>query len=191
MPIRTSHPRLTALLLATVALPLILAACSSSTTSAASTTTTRAAGSSGTNPACALVTPTQIQSALDKTVGSPSASNSTGSTACTYPATNGRKSDSVIITFRSNVTPAQAAAEEAALEKSHATVTPISVTGGQAFSFTTTSGTETVTGLVTVVGESQLSIASTATLGQTESLAQEIFSSLSSKAASSTTGPAA
>ena len=190
MPIRTSPPRLTALL-AAVALPLTLAACSSSTTSAGSTTTTRAAGSSGTNPACALVTPAQIQSTLNKTVGPPSASNSTGSTACTYPATNGRKSDSVIVTFRSNVTPAQAAAEEAALQKSHATVTPISVTGAQAFSFTTTSGTGTVTGLVTVVGESQLSITSTATLDQTESLSQEVFSSLSSAAASSTTGPAA
>ena len=190
MPIRTSHPRPTALLLAAVALPLTLAACSSPTTSAGSTTT-RAAGNSGTNPACALVTPAQIQTTLDKTVGPPSASNSTGSTACTYPATNGRKSDSVIITFRSNVTPAQAAAEEAALQKSHATVTPISVTGAQAFSFTTTSGTETVTGLVTVVGESQISITSTATLDQTESLSQEIFSSLSSAAASSTTGPAA
>jgi hypothetical protein len=189
VPIRTSHPRLTALLLAAVALPLTLAACSSSATSAGSTTT-RATGRSGTNPVCALVTPAQIQTTLDRTVGPPSASNSTGSTACTYPATNGRTSDSVIITFRSNVTAAEAAAEEAALQKSHATVTPISVTGAQAFSFTTTSGTETVTGLVTIVGESQLSITSTATLDQTESLSQEIFSSLSSASASSTTGPA-
>ena len=103
--------------------------------------------------ACSLVTPAQIESTLGRTVGAPSAANSTATTTCTYPAASGRTADSVVITFRSNVTaaPGQRRAGRPR-EGARDGVSPVSVTGAQAFSFTTTSGSDTITSLVTIVG---------------------------------------
>ena len=88
-----------------------------STTSTSATTTTRAAGHQGTTSVCSLVTPAQIESALGRSVGAPGVANSTRATTCTYPGADGKSSDSVIITFRSRVTAAEAGAEQAALEE--------------------------------------------------------------------------
>ena len=58
---------------------------------------------------------------------------------------------------------------------------------GQAFSFTTGTGAHRVTSLVTLVGTTQVSIASTATLDQIEQLSAQIFTTLSTGATTSTT----
>ena len=173
-------------MLAAAALPLVLAACSGGSSSDA-TTTTRPTGHQGTTSVCTLVTPAQIESALARKVGAPGVANSTAATTCTYPGADGRSADSVIITFRSRVTAAEAGAEQASLEKIHGTLTPVTVSDGQAFSFTTGSGAGQVTSLVTLVGTTQVSIAATAPLDRIENLSVQIFTTLSTGATTTTT----
>jgi anti-anti-sigma regulatory factor len=111
------------------------------------------------------VTPTEIHAALGKSVGPPGVANSTAATACTYPSTSGGRQNSVIITFRGQVTAAAAAAEQTALSKLHGTTSPL-------------------------VNTTQVAITSTASLDQIENLSQQIFASFTSSATSST-APAA
>ena len=179
--------RRTALAAAAVSLPLALGACSSSST-ADGPPTTRAAGHPGSGSVCAVVTPAQIEQTLGRSVGRPGVANSTGATACTYPASSGNRADSVIITFRSRVTPAQAGAEQAALQKEHGTLTPVTVSNGQAFTFASGSGKDRVTSLVTLVGETQVVITSTAALDRIENLSQEVFTAFAT-GATTTTSP--
>jgi len=169
------------------ALPLLVAACSGTPSADGSTTTTRAAGHQGSTSVCSLVTPAQIEAALGTKVGTPGVANSTRSTSCTYPSSGGRHAPAIIITFRGRVTAAEAGAEQAALEKAHGTLTPVTVSDGQAFSYVTGTGSDRVTSLVTLVGTTQVSIASTASLDQMENLSVDIFSSLSSGTTTTTT----
>jgi hypothetical protein len=182
-----THPRRKGLLALAVALPLGLAACSSSAST--STTTTRASGHSDTTSACTLVTPAQIESTLGRTVDRPVVVNSTAATACTYTAADrSNQSDSVVIGFRGRVTSAVAGAEQATVRKLHGTTTDVSGTGDSAYSYTTTAaGGHTVNTLVTLVGLTQVTVSSTATVAQEEALTQQIFSSLASASTSTTT----
>lgn len=186
-----SPRRLARLTASAVALPLLLAACASSSTSSGSTTTVADAGHQTAASVCTLITPAQIKATTGKSVGRPGVANSASATACTYPATDGRRSDSVIVTYRGHVTAAQAGAEQAALGKLHGTLTPVTVSSGQAFSYTAGSGSGKVTSLVTLIGETQVTVTATATLDQLESLSQLIFTTFATGSTSTTTAPAA
>lgn len=183
----TSPRRLAALLVAAVTLPLALGACSSASSANGATTTTRAAGHSGSTSVCRLITPAQIEQTLGKKVDDAVVANTTAATACTYPATSGQRADSVIIAYRAHVTAAQAGTEQATLAKLHGTLTPVTVTSGQAFSYTEGSGKDQVTSLVTLIGNTQVAVTSTATLDQLENLSQLIFTSLATGPSSTTT----
>lgn len=179
--------RLLALLIISIALPLSISACSTSSSAGSSTTTTT---STGTSPACAVVTPAQIEATLGKPVGEPSAANSTESTACTYRSTDrSDPSGSVIIVYRGGMTKKAAATEKAALAKLHGATTDVSGVGDSAYYYTVQSGGHTVTSLVTLVNEAQISITSTATVAQAETLAKQIFHTFAEEA-TSTTQPA-
>ncbi len=177
------------LLAVTVALPVALAACSSASSTGDSTTTTRAAGHVGATSACTLVTPAQIEATLDRSVGTATVTNSTVATACTFPPSKGNnRNDAVIVGFRAKVTPAIAATEKATVQKLQPTTTDVSGSGDSAYAFVTkVSGGETVTTLVTLVGETQVTVSSTASLAQAEDLTKLIFASLAGEAASTTT----
>ncbi len=173
-----------------LALPVGLAACSSA--SSGSTTTTRAAGHRGATSACALVTPSQISTTLDRSVKAAVVTNSTAATACTFAAAGATTSDSVIIGFRSRVTSAVAGSEQAAVVKLHGTTTDVSGDGDIAYYYTVKAKDgQTVNTLVTLVGETQVTISSTASVSQAETLTQQIFSSLAGEAAATTTTSAA
>ena len=62
----------------------------------------------------------------------------------------------------------------------------MTVSDGQAFSFTTGSGAGQVTSLVTLVGTTQVSIAATAPLDRIENLSVQIFTTLSTGATTTT-----
>ena len=182
-----TSPKLTGLVALAVALPLTLAGCADSSTSTGPTTTVRHQGSSA---ACALVAPAQIETTLGKHVDEPVAFNSTAATTCTYHASHGGVVDTVIISYRGKVSSAQAGAEQAALGKLHGTLTPVDVSSGQAFSYTSGSGANRVTSLVTLVGETQVTITADATVDQLENLSQEIFAAFAGQAKAAA-GPAA
>jgi len=187
----TTSLRRPGLLALAVALPLGLAACSSSAST--SPTTTRASGHSGSTSACTLVTPAQIESTLGRKVDNPVVVNSTAATACTYRASDkSNESDSVIVGFRGGVTSAIAGAEQAQVEKLHGTTTDVSGTGDTAYSYSAqASGGHTVNTLVTLVGQAQVTVSSTASVAQAETLTQQIFASLASAATSTTTSTTA
>ncbi len=144
----------------------------------------------GFSAACALVTPDMIGTALGKQVDPPVAFNSTAATTCTYHPTHGGAVDTVIISYRGKVSSAQAGAEQAALAKLHGTLTPVDVSSGQAFSYTSGSGANRVTSLVTLVGETQVTVTAHATVDQLEQLSQEIFAAFAAQSKAAT-GPAA
>jgi hypothetical protein len=172
-----------------IVLPVALAACSNASSTGGSTTTTRASGHIGTTSACTLVSPATIQKVLDRTVKAAEVTNSTVATACTYPsADTSRSSDSVIVAFRGRVTQAVAAGELAATRKLQPTITDVSGSGDTAYAFTSKArGGETVTTLVTLVDETQVTVSSTASVAQAEALTQQIFSTLAGEASSTTT----
>ena len=120
-------------------------------------------------------------------VRGPGVTNSTAATTCTYPATDGRTSNSVILTYRGHVTAAAAGAEQAALGRLHGTLTPVTVSSGQAFSYTSGSGAGQVTSLLTLIGQTQVTVAATATLDQLENLTQQIFTAFATGHPASTT----
>ena len=126
---------------------------------------------------------------LDRTVGAPGVTNSTAATACTFPPVpRTQLSDAVIVGFRSHVTTSVAGAEQAAVVKLHATTTDVSGDGNTAYYYTArAAGGDTVTTLVTLVGETQVTVSSTASAAQAETLTQQIFASLATAATSTTT----
>ncbi len=184
-----SRPRrLAALLAGAVVLPLLLGACGGSASSAGTTTTTRAAGVVGANSACALVSPAQIQAVLHRSVGQPHVKNSTATTVCTYPSTDASApQDTVIIGYRGKVTTAQAAAEQAAVAKLHATSTNVTGSGGEAYYYTVGSGTHAATTLVSLVGETQVTVTSSASAADAEALSTLIFNTFAADATTTTT----
>ena len=118
--------------------------------------------------------------------------NSTAATACTFAAAGATTSDSVIIGFRSRVTSAVAGSEQAAVVKLHGTTTDVSGDGDIVYYYTVKAKDgQTVNTLVTLVGETQVTISSTASVSQAETLTQQIFSSLAGEAAPTTTTSAA
>ena len=187
----TSLPRIrrrttTALLLGAVA-AVSLGACSTSSTSA--TTTTKPASAAKTS-VCTLITPAQVGTALGRTVHAASATTRAKSTTCTYSAPS--KSDAVLIVFHGGVSQSDAASQQASLAISHGSTTDVSGPGFTAYYFTTSTTGGTVTTLVTLVGQTQVAINSTATLSQEEALATQIFDTLQAQtASSSTTSPTA
>ena len=171
-------------MIVSIVVPLGASACSTASTAGSSTTTTAAAG---TSPACAVVTPAQIEAYLDKQVDKPTAANSTESTACTYPsADRSDRSGSVIIVYRGGMTKKAAATEKAALAKLHGATTDVSGVGDSAYYYTVQSDGQTVTSLVTLVNQAQISITSTASVAQAEALAKEIFATFAAEAATTT-----
>jgi len=170
-----------------VGLALLLAACST-TTSAGSTTTTRSGSDPGGHSVCSLVTPAQIDSTLARQVGPATVVNSTASTACRFPSASGATpSDSVIVTFRGHVSDATAASEQAALAKLHGSTSPVTVSSGQAYTYSVATGGHTVNSLVTLVGDTQVTITSTAPVTAMETLSEQIFASFASAASTTTT----
>ncbi len=188
--VRLSTPRLRpAGLVLAVVLPLGLAACSG-TSSSDATTTTRAAGRVGATSVCATVTPAQIKTTLDRAVKAPGVANTTAATACTYPSSDpSTPADAVIISFRSHVTNAAAGAEQASLDKLHGTTTDVSGVGDVAYYYTVNSGGRDLNTLVVLVGETQVTITSTAPITSAETLAKQIFATFSAQA-TTTTAPA-
>ena len=174
------------LLAGAAVLPLLLGACSSSSTAGGSTTTTT--GHTSATTACSLVPAAQVRSILAKQVGDPGVANSSVATTCTYPSKDTTKeSDAVIISFRAGVTDAIAGSEQAAVRKLHGTTTDVSGTGFTAYYYQVKTGGETVTSLVTLVGEAQVTVTSTASLDKIEALTQQIFDTFASQATSTTT----
>jgi hypothetical protein len=187
VPANRSRRRLFGLLIVSIGLPLGVSACSSSSTAGGTTTT---AAASGPNSVCSVVTPAQIEATLGKQVAKPTAVNSTASTACTYlSTTSSDKSDSVIIVYRGGVTKSAYSAQKATLAKTHGSITDVSGVGDTAYYYTVQSHGQTVTSLVTLVNQAQVSITSTATVAQAEALAKQIFATFASDA-TSTTPPA-
>ena len=172
-------------------LTVTLGACSSPATSGG-TTTTRATGHQGANSVCALVTPAQIETALGRTVKAPKVKNTTAATICTYAATDrSTPLDAVIIGYRGHVSTTAAAIEQNNLAKLHGTITNVTGSGGQAYYYSVGSGTHTVTTLVSLVGQTQVTVTSTATVAQAEALSTQIFQSFASAATSTTPTTAA
>lgn len=169
---------------------LSFSACSNSTTSTATskpavTTTTVPE----TNPACELLTPSQISDTMGYAVGAARVRNYKGSTECTYPAHDGHIADSIIVTFRGGVTPTMAAQQEGILSQAHGKVSNVPTSTGQAYYFTTTGGGATVTTLVTLINETQISVTSTASVKKAEDLTQQLLDALKAQA-TTTTSPA-
>ena len=190
-PRAASPRRLTALAAGGLALPLLLGACSSSSTAGGTTTTTRAAGHQGSTSVCSLVTPAEIQAQLDKAVKAPLVQNTAAATLCTYPSAHTSEvADSVVIGFRANVTDAVAGAKQAQARKKFGQTTDASGGNDTAYYYQVTSGGKTVTSLVTLVGTTQVTVTSTATVPQAEALTQQVFDSFASAASSTTTAPA-
>ncbi len=181
----TTPPRRTALL-ALAALALAVTACSSSPSG---TATIRKPGHQDATSVCTLVPASQVESALGRSVHAPTVVNTTASTACTYEAANGDRADSVVVTFRGKVTTAAAAAEEAALSKLHGSTAPVTVQSGTgtAYTYSVDTGDGTVNSLVTLVGDTQVTVTSTASVDQMETLSEQIFTSLSAAASTTTT----
>jgi hypothetical protein len=185
----TTRPhRLTVLLLGAAGIPLVLGACGSSTTSSGATTTTRAAGHQGAGSVCSLVSPARIRSVLGLGVGDPTVRNSTTATLCTYASDDRAVPvDTVLIGYRGHVTPTVAATEQATLAKLHDTTTDVSGSGVQAYYYSVDSGAHTVTTLVSLVGGTQVTVTSTATVAQAEALSTLIFQAFATDATSTTT----
>ena len=178
--------RLTSLLGAGVALPVLLAACSGAT--GGSTTTTRVSGHAAATSVCSLVTVADVEKYLGKMVSGPTGRPSTASVTCTYPAKAGHPAtDGVFVSFHSGVTTAQFAAEATALSKLGGTTTNVSGNGDTAFSYTQEKDGATVNTLATLVGRAQVVVTSTASISQIEALTIHIFSSFGSLAATTTT----
>jgi hypothetical protein len=164
------------------ALPLLLGACSSASSADGSTTTTRTAGHQGSTSVCTLVGPEQVRAALGKDVDRPGVANSTAATVCTYPATGGDRGNSVIITYRGRVSAVQAAAQQAALARLHGTTTPVTVSSGQAYAYSQGSGRGQVNSLVTIVGQTEVTVTSTVPVTKLEDLSQQIFAAFAAEA---------
>ena len=191
MPTTNRLSRPAALLLGALVLPVTVAACSSSS-SGSSPTTTPLAGHQGTSSVCTLVTPAQIQSALGLAVEIPTVRNSTAATLCTFqPTDRSAPLDTVLIGFRGSVTPTVAAAEQQTLAKLHESVTDVSGAGVQAYYYSVHSGVHTITTLVSLVGETQVTVTSPASVAQAEALSTQIFNSFTAAATSTTTTPGA
>jgi hypothetical protein len=188
----TSPRRTAALLLGALCVPAALGACSSSSTSGGATTTTRATGHQGASSVCSLVTPADIRTVLGRSVKAPTVRNTTAATICTYAATHASTpTDAVIIGFRGQVTAAAAAAEQTNLAKLHGTVTDVTGSGAQAYYYSVGTGAHSLTTLVSLVGETQVTVTSTAPVTQAEALSTLIFGTFASAATSttSTTAP--
>ena len=184
----TSPLPLTRLLALGVALPLVLGACSSPSTVTGSTTTTRAAGHQGANSVCSTVTPAQIARTLGKPVRAPGVATSTRATVCTYPASSAdQASAAVIVGFRGGVTPADFTAEQAKLGTQHGTATDVSGLGDQAYYYSQDVGGHSVTSLATLVNRTQVTVTSTASVGQAEALTKGILATFADQTA--TTAP--
>ena len=137
---------------------------------------------------CSMVTPAQIESTLGRNVQAPKVRDTTSATTCTYNATDrSMPLDAVIIGFRGHVTSSVAAAELTTLTKLHGTVTNVTGTGVQAYYYSVGSGARTVTTLVSLVGETQVTVTSTATAAQAEALSTQIFQSFANDASTTTT----
>jgi hypothetical protein len=186
----TPRRNLLGLVAVAVALPLGVSACSSSTTTDESTTTTRPSGVVGADSACAIVSPAQILAVLHHDVGEPHVKNSTATTICTYPSKDdSAPQDEVIIGYRGGVTTAEAATEQAAVAKLHATSTDLTGTGGQTYYYTVGTGAHAATTLVSLVGETQVTVTSTASAEDAGSLATLIFNTFAADATTTTTAP--
>jgi len=184
----TPHRRpLIALLTGAVTLPVVLGSCSSSSTVGGSTTTTQA-GHHVTNSVCSLVTPAQIEQMLGKPVGTPGVTNSARLTVCSYRSKAPTDvSGAVIIGFRGQVTSTEFTSEKAKLGKAHGTTTDVGGSGDQAYYYSVDAGGHTVISLATLVNRTQVTITSTATVDQSESLARAIFATFANQA--TTTAP--
>jgi hypothetical protein len=178
--------RLVTLIVLSVGVPIGLSACSSGST-AGGTTTTDATATQSSKSICSVVTPGDIQATLGTAVGEPIVRNGPTITTCTYPAADGSKS--VLLSFRIDVSTTEAAEEQTAAKKLHATTQNVSGVGDGAFSYTLQQGGHTVTALVTLVGENQFAVTSTGSLDQEERLTTDIFASLAAGATSTTTAP--
>ncbi len=187
-PVRsTPRRRVLGLLAAAVAFPLGVSACSSASTAGGSTTTTRASGVVGPDSACAIVSPAQIKAVLHRDVSEPHVKNSTATTICSYPASDtSSPQDDVIIGYRAHVTTAVADAEQAAAAKLHAKSTTLAATGGQAYYYTVGTGSNAATTLVSLVGETQVTVTSTASAEDAGSLATLIFNTFAADATTTT-----
>jgi hypothetical protein len=188
----TSPHRAAALLLGALCAPVALGACSSSSTSGGATTTTRAAGHQGASSVCSVVTPARIQTVLGRSVTPPTVRNTTAATICTYDATHtSTPTDAVIIGYRGHVTAANAATEQTNLAKLHGTITDVTGSGAQAYYYSVGTGAHTLTTLVSLVGETQVTVTSTAPVAQAEALSTEIFLTFATDATSTTSTTAA
>jgi len=188
----TSHRgRLIGLLAGAAVLPMVLGACSSSSTAGGSTTT-GASGHTGSTSVCSLVPVAEVKSILGMQVGTPGVVNSSVATTCNYRAKHTATSaDNVIISFRGGVTSAIAATELAGVRSTHGTTTDVSGTGLTAYYYHVDTGGPTFTSLVTLAGEAQVTVISTASLEKIEALTQLIYQTFASQATSTTIqGPA-
>jgi hypothetical protein len=135
------------------------------------------------------VTPAQIERTLGRTVGAPGATNTTGLTVCTYPSSAPSNAQgSVIIGFRGRVTPTDFSSEQTKLGNLHGTTIDVGGIGDQAYYYSVRAGGHTVTSLATLVNQTQVTVTSTATVDQVETLTREIFATFASQA--TTTAPA-
>jgi hypothetical protein len=193
VPANLSLRRLTALLAGAVVLPLVLAACSSSSTTG-STTTTGATGVTGptgvtgkqrVDSVCSLVPAVQIELTLGKLVDAPRVANANRLTVCTYLAKI--PADTVIVGFRAKVSQADAGLEQAQLGKLHGTLTDVSGPGFSAYYFSDPAVRPAVIGLVTINGQTQITVTSTAPLAKQELLTQQIFATLAARATGAST----
>jgi hypothetical protein len=180
--------RTAVLVAASLAAGAALAACSSSAAPSTTSTTLRPAGPGS---ACALVTPAQIRTTLGKPVDRPEEATMAKGTRCIYPAA--KPADTVVITFQGGVTADEFGMRQVALGATNSGTTDVSGTGFSAYTFTSSTANGEITSLVTLVGSTQVAVASTASLDQEEALVKQIFAALSAQAAkagTTTTGPA-
>lgn len=190
MSTTTPRRRPVALLLGALVLPVMLGACSSSSVPGSSPTTTRATGHQGAGSVCSLVSPAQIRSVLGLSVEAPTVRNGTAATLCTYsPTDRSAPLDAVLIGYRGHVTSAVASAEQATLSQLHDTVTDVTGSGGQAYYYAVGSGSHTVTTLVSLVGRTQVTVTTSAPVGQAEALSTQIFTAFAAAASTTTTAP--
>ena len=140
------------------------------------------------NSVCSLVTPAQIGQMLGKSVGAPGVSNAARLTVCSYRSNAPTDvSGAVIIGFRGQVTPTEFSTEQAKLGKAHGTTTNVGGSGDQAYYYSIDTGGHTVISLATLVNRTQVTVTSTATVDQSESLTRAIFATFANQA--TTTAP--
>jgi hypothetical protein len=184
MPAATnSVQRLRALLGAlafSLLLSLALASCSSSATgSSGSSATTRSTGVTSTTATaneqteCALLSASEVGSTMGVTVGPPNPLVHGAVTTCTYKAAV--LAQSVIIEYDISASSATFATDRSKIESHHVVTTSVPGLGSEAYSFSESSGSNTVNTVVTLQGTLQTIVTGTSSLTQVQTLAEEIL----------------